>query len=86
MVTTSQSRPIPFTSDDAAALERSDAEGAEGASALSIIDWPNGTDPYPVAGSLLTTDGCSGSPTRPIWPDCAGRRFTNTDHRLHVVE
>jgi hypothetical protein len=71
MVTTSQSRPIPFTSDDcAAALERPDAEGAEGASALSIIDWPDGTDPYPLAGGLLATDGFLGSPTRPIWPVC----------------
>lgn len=39
------------------ALERPDAEGAEGAGALSIVDWPDGTDPYPLAGRLLRPDG-----------------------------
>jgi D-alanyl-D-alanine dipeptidase len=38
-------------------LERPDAEGAEGAGALSIIDWPDGADPYPLAGGLLRPDG-----------------------------
>jgi D-alanyl-D-alanine dipeptidase len=35
------------------ALERPDAEEAEGAGALRIVDWPDGTDPYPLAASLL---------------------------------
>ena len=39
------------------ALERPDAEGAEGAGALNIVDWPDGTDPYPLAGRLLRPDG-----------------------------
>jgi Xaa-Pro aminopeptidase len=39
------------------ALERPDAESAEGASALTMIDWTDGTDPYPLAGSLLRADG-----------------------------
>jgi D-alanyl-D-alanine dipeptidase len=39
------------------ALERPDAEGAEGASALSMVDWTDGTDPYPLAASLLSPDG-----------------------------
>jgi Xaa-Pro aminopeptidase len=42
------------------ALERPDAEGAEGAGALSIIDWADGTDPYPLAGGLLRPDGTFG--------------------------
>jgi D-alanyl-D-alanine dipeptidase len=39
------------------ALERPDAEGAEGASALNIADWPDGSDPYPLAGRLLSSGG-----------------------------
>jgi len=39
------------------ALERPDAEGAEGASALTIVDWPDGSDPYPLAGRLLSSGG-----------------------------
>ncbi len=39
------------------ALERPDAESAEGAGALTMIDWTDGTDPYPLAGSLLRADG-----------------------------
>jgi Xaa-Pro aminopeptidase len=42
------------------ALERPDAEGAEGAGALNIVDWPDGTDPYPLAGRLLRPDGRCG--------------------------
>jgi Xaa-Pro aminopeptidase len=38
-------------------LERPDAQSAEGASALSIVDWADGTDPYPVAGDLLQQRG-----------------------------
>ncbi|WP_328526743.1 aminopeptidase P family protein [Kribbella sp. NBC_00359] len=39
------------------ALERPDAESAEGASALTMIDWTDGSDPYPLAGELLSSDG-----------------------------
>jgi len=39
------------------ALERPDAESAEGAGALSMIDWTDGTDPYPLAAGLLPPDG-----------------------------
>ena len=39
------------------ALERPDAEGAKGASALNIVDWPDGSDPYPLAGRLLSSSG-----------------------------
>ena len=39
------------------ALERPDAESAEGAGALTMIDWTDGSDPYPVAGDLLISDG-----------------------------
>jgi D-alanyl-D-alanine dipeptidase len=42
------------------ALERPDAEGAAGASALDIVDWPDGTDPYPLAARLLSRDGSFG--------------------------
>ncbi|TCC60568.1 aminopeptidase P family protein [Kribbella pittospori] len=38
-------------------LERPDAESAEGASAVTMVDWADGSDPYPLAGSLLTADG-----------------------------
>lgn len=39
------------------ALERPDAERAEGAGALNIVDWPDGADPYPLASGLLRRDG-----------------------------
>ncbi len=35
-------------------LERPDAEGAPGAAALTIRDWADGSDPFAVAGGLLT--------------------------------
>ena len=38
-------------------LERPDAEAAEGASSVSMIDWADGTDPYEVARPLLRSDG-----------------------------
>jgi Xaa-Pro aminopeptidase len=38
-------------------LERADAETAEGASSVSLVDWADGTDPYEVASSLLRPDG-----------------------------
>jgi Xaa-Pro aminopeptidase len=38
-------------------LERPDAEAAEGAGSVSLIDWADGTDPYEVAGPLLSSDG-----------------------------
>lgn len=38
-------------------LERPDAQSAEGASALSLVDWADDTDPYPVAGALLRPEG-----------------------------
>jgi Xaa-Pro aminopeptidase len=42
------------------ALERPDAEEAEGAGALRIVDWSDGTDPYPMAAGLLRPDGSFG--------------------------
>jgi Xaa-Pro aminopeptidase len=38
-------------------LERPDAEAAEGAGSVSLVDWSDGTDPYEMAGSLLRPDG-----------------------------
>jgi D-alanyl-D-alanine dipeptidase len=38
-------------------LERGDAEGARGASALSIADWADASDPYAAASRLLPTSG-----------------------------
>nr|WP_275424640.1 aminopeptidase P family protein [Planobispora siamensis] len=38
-------------------LERPDAEAAEGTSGLDILDWPDGADPYRVAGTLLPSEG-----------------------------
>ena len=38
-------------------LERPDAEAAEGAGSVSLVDWEDGTDPYEVAGPLLRADG-----------------------------
>ncbi|HXD26105.1 MAG TPA: aminopeptidase P family N-terminal domain-containing protein, partial [Propionibacteriaceae bacterium] len=38
-------------------LERPDAEAAEGAGSVSLVDWTDGTDPYEVAGPLLRPDG-----------------------------
>ena len=39
------------------ALERPDAEAAEGAPTLSIRDWADGTDPYAAASALLRPEG-----------------------------
>ncbi|MBO0845271.1 MAG: aminopeptidase P family protein [Nocardioides sp.] len=41
-------------------LERPDAEGAEGAPATTMMDWPDGADPYDVALGLLRPDGSFG--------------------------
>ena len=38
-------------------LERPDAEAAEGAGSVSLLDWEDGTNPYEVAEPLLRTDG-----------------------------
>jgi Xaa-Pro aminopeptidase len=38
-------------------LERPDAEAAEGAGSVSLVDWADGADPYEVAGPLLLPDG-----------------------------
>jgi Xaa-Pro aminopeptidase len=38
-------------------LERPDAEAAEGAASVSLVDWADGTDPYEVASPLLRSDG-----------------------------
>jgi len=38
-------------------LERPDAEAAEGADNVSLVDWEDGTDPYEVAILLLRPDG-----------------------------
>jgi Xaa-Pro aminopeptidase len=43
-------------------LERPDAEAAEGAGSVSLVDWKDGTDPYDVAGPLLRPEGEFGSP------------------------
>ena len=41
-------------------LERPDAEAADGAGGLAIVDWTDGSDPYQAARSLLQADGCFG--------------------------
>jgi len=33
-------------------LERPDAEAAEASDTLNFVDWPDGSDPYLVAGDL----------------------------------
>jgi Xaa-Pro aminopeptidase len=38
-------------------LERPDAEAAEGAGSVSLVDWEDGTDPYEAARPLLRPDG-----------------------------
>jgi Xaa-Pro aminopeptidase len=38
-------------------LERPDAAAAPGAAALSILDWPDGADPYALVSPLLVADG-----------------------------
>jgi D-alanyl-D-alanine dipeptidase len=38
-------------------LERPDAEAAEGADSLRIVDWADGSDPYLAASDLLQPDG-----------------------------
>lgn len=38
-------------------LERPDAEAAEGSTAVTILDWADGTDPYETAHRLLRPDG-----------------------------
>src|SRR4051794_11520288 len=41
-------------------LERPDAEAAEGAPSTSLIDWPDGADPYASARALLRPEGSYG--------------------------
>jgi D-alanyl-D-alanine dipeptidase len=41
-------------------LERPDVEAAEGAAAVSILDWADGTDPYRAAAGLLEPSGTYG--------------------------
>ncbi|WP_425956836.1 aminopeptidase P family protein [Xylanimonas sp. McL0601] len=38
-------------------LERPDAEAADGSAAVTLLDWKDGDDPYPVAAGLLAPDG-----------------------------
>ena len=38
-------------------LERPDAEAAEGAGSVTLVDWEDGTDPYEVAAPILRPDG-----------------------------
>jgi D-alanyl-D-alanine dipeptidase len=38
-------------------LERPDFEAAAGASVVTVLDWRDGTDPYPVVAPLLRPDG-----------------------------
>ena len=38
-------------------LERPDAEAAPGAGGLRLLDWSDGSDPYPLVASLLPPDG-----------------------------
>ena len=47
-------------------LERPDAEVAEGAGSLTLVDWEDGTDPYGVASPLLRADGEFGI-SDPTW-------------------
>ncbi len=47
-------------------LERPDAEAAEGAGSLTLVDWEDGTDPYEVASPLLRADGEFGI-SDPTW-------------------
>jgi Xaa-Pro aminopeptidase len=57
-------------------LERPDAEAAEGAGSVSLVDWEDGTDPYEVAGPLLRPDGEFGIPIprgRCIFLGCSER-------------
>ncbi|MGW5240070.1 M24 family metallopeptidase [Monashia sp. NPDC004114] len=42
------------------ALERPDAEGAEGAKGIEVRDWADATDPYAAAAALLRPDGAYG--------------------------
>ena len=42
------------------ALERPDAEAAEGSPSLVILDWPDGSDPYQVARDMLNQEGSFG--------------------------
>ena len=42
------------------ALERPDAEAAEGAKGLALEDWADATDPYAAAATLLRPDGAYG--------------------------
>ena len=42
------------------ALERPDAEAAEGAKGLALKDWADATDPYAAAADLLRPDGAYG--------------------------
>ena len=42
------------------ALERPDAEAAEGAKGLALEDWADATDPYAAAADLLRPDGAYG--------------------------
>jgi Xaa-Pro aminopeptidase len=39
------------------ALERPDAEAADGATGFRLVDWSDGSDPYQVAGGLLQPEG-----------------------------
>jgi Xaa-Pro aminopeptidase len=39
------------------ALERPDAEAAPGAGAMSLVEWHDGADPYPVVGRYLRSEG-----------------------------
>jgi Xaa-Pro aminopeptidase len=41
-------------------LERPDADAAEGASAVTLLDWPDGADPYATAAELLDPAGTYG--------------------------
>jgi len=41
-------------------LERPDAEAAEGAPATTLVDWPDGADPYVVAAPFLRPEGTYG--------------------------
>jgi D-alanyl-D-alanine dipeptidase len=52
LVLTPQQRPTLLVP----ALERPDAEAAEGAPCLEIMDWPDGSDPYELARDFLNQD------------------------------
>jgi Xaa-Pro aminopeptidase len=63
-------------------LERPEAEAAEGAGSVSLVDWPDGTDPYQVASPLLRADGEFGVSDFTGPCTCSG---CNERYQSHVI-